>query len=107
MATYKQLTAQLEKLHKEVAIAQQKEIAAVIDDIKRTIVDYDLTAEELGFAARRGQEDAAAAEVSRSEDRRHMERARAPTRLADRAQQGTLSDWCLNTSRVSVEKVHA
>src|SRR5471030_3393741 len=55
MATYKQLTAQLEKLHKEVAIAQQKEIAAVIDDIKRTIVDYDLTAEELGFTARRGR----------------------------------------------------
>ena len=47
MATYKQLTAQLEKLHKEVAIAQQKEIAAVIEEIKRKIVDYDLTAEEL------------------------------------------------------------
>jgi DNA-binding protein H-NS len=55
MATYKQLTAQLEKLHKEVAIAQQNEIAAVIEDIKRTIVDFDLTAEELGFSARRGR----------------------------------------------------
>ena len=55
MATYKQLSAQLEKLHKEVAIAQQKEIAAVIEDIKRKIVDYDLTVEELGFSARRGR----------------------------------------------------
>ena len=55
MATYKQLTAQLEKLHKEVAIAQQKEIAVVIEDIKRKIVDYDLTAVELGFTTRPGR----------------------------------------------------
>ena len=55
MATYKQLTAQLEKLHKEVAIAQQKEIAAAIEDIKRKITEYDLTAEELGFTARRAK----------------------------------------------------
>ena len=56
MATYKQLTAQLEKLHKEVAIAQQKEIAAVIEEIKRKIVDYDLSAEELGFSVKRGRQ---------------------------------------------------
>lgn len=55
MATYKQLTAQLEKLHKEVAIAQQKEIAVVIEDIKRKIIDYDLTAVELGFTTKRGR----------------------------------------------------
>jgi DNA-binding protein H-NS len=55
MATYQQLTAQLEKLHKEVAIAQQKEIAAVIEEIKRKIVDYDLTVEELGFSPKRGR----------------------------------------------------
>src|SRR5260370_21125145 len=56
MATYKQLTAQLEKLRKEVAIAQQKEIAAVIEEIKRKIVDYDLSAEELGFSVKRGRQ---------------------------------------------------
>ncbi|AJZ62430.1 H-NS family nucleoid-associated regulatory protein [Paraburkholderia fungorum] len=49
MATYKQLTAQLEKLHKEVAAAREKEIAQAIADIKQKIADYDLTAEELGF----------------------------------------------------------
>jgi DNA-binding protein H-NS len=55
MATYKQLTAQLEKLHKEVAIAQQKEVAVAIEEIKRKIVEYDLTAEELGLSGKRGK----------------------------------------------------
>ncbi|WP_144138892.1 H-NS family nucleoid-associated regulatory protein [Paraburkholderia sp. BCC1884] len=53
MASYKQLTAQLEKLHKEVAVAREKEIAEAIADIKQKIADYDLTAEELGFANKR------------------------------------------------------
>jgi DNA-binding protein H-NS len=54
MATYKQLTAQLEKLHKEVAFAHENEVAQVIADIKRKIVEYDLTIEELGFTSKRG-----------------------------------------------------
>lgn len=54
MATYKQLTAQLEKLHKEVAVAHEKEVAEAIAYIKRKIVEYDLTIEELGFTAKRG-----------------------------------------------------
>ncbi|MCC8393856.1 H-NS histone family protein [Paraburkholderia sp. MMS20-SJTR3] len=49
MASYKQLTAQLEKLHKEVAVAREKEIAQAIADIKQKVAEYDLTAEELGF----------------------------------------------------------
>ena len=49
MASYKQLTAQLEKLHKEVAAAREKEIAQAIADIKQKVAEYDLTAEELGF----------------------------------------------------------
>ena len=52
MATYKQLTAQLEKLHKEVAAAREKEIAQAIADIKQKIADYGITAEELGFASK-------------------------------------------------------
>ena len=51
MASYKQLTAQLEKLHKEVAVAREKEIAQAIADIKQKIAEYDLTAEELGFTS--------------------------------------------------------
>ncbi|MFM0736865.1 H-NS histone family protein [Paraburkholderia xenovorans] len=52
MASYKQLTAQLEKLHKEVAVAREKEIAQAIADIKQKIAEYDLTAEELGFSGK-------------------------------------------------------
>jgi DNA-binding protein H-NS len=50
MASYKQLTAQLEKLHKEVAVAREKEVAQVVADIKLLIEEFDITAEELGFA---------------------------------------------------------
>lgn len=53
MATYKQLTAQLEKLHKEVALAREKEIEQAIADIKQKITEYGITAEELGFSTRR------------------------------------------------------
>ena len=51
MASYKQLTAQLEKLHKEVAAAREKEVAQAIADIREKIAEYDLTAEELGFTS--------------------------------------------------------
>ncbi|TDG07294.1 H-NS histone family protein [Paraburkholderia guartelaensis] len=53
MPSYKQLTAQLEKLHKEVAAAREKEIDQAIAEIKEKIAEYDITAEELGFASRR------------------------------------------------------
>jgi len=53
MPSYKQLTAQLEKLHKEVAVAREKEIAEAILEIKAKIAEYDITPEELGFAGRR------------------------------------------------------
>lgn len=53
MASYKQLTAQLEKLHKEVAAAREKEVEQAIADIKAKIAEYDITAEELGFSSPR------------------------------------------------------
>jgi DNA-binding protein H-NS len=53
MPSYKQLTAQLEKLHKEVAAAREKEIAEAILEIKAKIAEYEITAEELGFSNRR------------------------------------------------------
>jgi len=55
MATYKQLTAQLDKLHKEVALARDKEVADAIVEIRNRIAEYNLTVEELGFSARRGR----------------------------------------------------
>ncbi|MEW9582620.1 H-NS family nucleoid-associated regulatory protein [Paraburkholderia sp. DGU8] len=51
MASYKQLTAQLKKLHQEVAAAREKEMAQAIADIKQKIAEYDVTAEELGFTS--------------------------------------------------------
>jgi len=53
MPSYKQLTAQLERLHKEVAVAREKEIAEAILAIKAKIAEYDITPEELGFSSRR------------------------------------------------------
>jgi DNA-binding protein H-NS len=52
MPSYKQLTAQLEKLHKEVAAARDKEVAQAIADIKAMIAEYEITPEELGFSNR-------------------------------------------------------
>ncbi|WP_321887915.1 H-NS histone family protein [Paraburkholderia bannensis] len=51
MPSYKQLTAQLEKLHKEVAAAREKEVEQAIAEIKEKIAEYDITAEELGFTS--------------------------------------------------------
>ncbi|MBN3858907.1 MULTISPECIES: H-NS family nucleoid-associated regulatory protein [unclassified Paraburkholderia] len=51
MPSYKQLTAQLEKLHKEVAAAREKEVEQAIADIKEKIAEYEITAEELGFTS--------------------------------------------------------
>ncbi|WP_322105383.1 H-NS histone family protein [Paraburkholderia sp. J41] len=52
MPSYKQLTAQLEKLHKEVAAAREKEVAQAIAEIKEKIAEFEITAEELGFSGR-------------------------------------------------------
>lgn len=52
MPSYKQLTAQLEKLHKEVAAAREKAVADAIAEIRQMIADYDITPEELGFSSR-------------------------------------------------------
>lgn len=52
MPSYKQLTAQLEKLHQEVAVAREKEVAQAIAEIKEKIAEYEITAEELGFTER-------------------------------------------------------
>ena len=66
MASYKQLTAQLNKLHQEVAAAREKEVAQAIADIKQKIAEYDVTAEELGFTSpRKPSRKAASTSVAR------------------------------------------
>ncbi|MPW15392.1 H-NS histone family protein [Paraburkholderia sp. CNPSo 3157] len=52
MATYKQLTAQLEKLQKEMEQAREQEVTQTIAEIKQKIAEYGITAEELGFSTK-------------------------------------------------------
>lgn len=53
MATYRQLTEQLAKVQAQMAAAREKEMAAVIAQIKEQIAEYGITAEELGFSSKR------------------------------------------------------
>jgi DNA-binding protein H-NS len=50
MATYRQLTEQLVKVQAQMEAAREKEMAAVIAQIKEQIAEYGITAEELGFS---------------------------------------------------------
>lgn len=49
MATYRQLTVQLEKLQQKIDKEREKAITDAIVDIKAKIAEYDITPEELGF----------------------------------------------------------
>lgn len=55
MASYRQLTEQLAKVQAQMAAAREKEMAAVIEQIKAQIAEYGITAEELGFTAKRAR----------------------------------------------------
>ncbi|HEX2544656.1 MAG TPA: H-NS histone family protein [Ramlibacter sp.] len=54
MATYLELKEQAEKLMAEAERVREQEIADTIDDIKRKIEVYGLTAADLGFARAAG-----------------------------------------------------
>jgi DNA-binding protein H-NS len=49
MATYRQLTAQLEKLQQKIGKEREKALAEAIAEIRAKIEEFDITAEELGF----------------------------------------------------------
>ncbi|AOJ36064.1 H-NS histone family protein [Burkholderia metallica] len=53
MATYRQLTAQLERLQQKIDKEREKAIADAIADIRAKIDEYDITPEELGFRSTR------------------------------------------------------
>ncbi|MFT4064725.1 H-NS family nucleoid-associated regulatory protein [Paraburkholderia sp.] len=98
MASYKQLTAQLEKLHKEVAAAREKEVAQAIVEIKQKIDEYDLTAEELGFtsSAHKPRRKAASGSVAKYRNPKTGEtwsgRGRSPGWLAGKNRERFLID---------------
>ncbi|PCE29816.1 H-NS histone family protein [Burkholderia ubonensis] len=49
MATYRQLTAQLEKLQQKIDKEREKAITDAIAAIRAKIEEFDITPEELGF----------------------------------------------------------
>ncbi|KVE35544.1 H-NS histone family protein [Burkholderia sp. TSV86] len=49
MATYRQLTVQLEKLQQKIDKEREKAITDAIAEIRAKIEEYDITPEELGF----------------------------------------------------------
>ncbi|RYO87440.1 hypothetical protein DL763_006310 [Monosporascus cannonballus] len=63
MATYKELIAQKAKLEEQIETARAKELEAVIQQVRQTVAEYGLTAEDLGLAQRRGRRAGAKAPV--------------------------------------------
>lgn len=57
MSQYAELKAQIAKLQEQADDARRKEVSAVIGEIKQKIVEFGLSAHDLGFAeaARRGR----------------------------------------------------
>ena len=55
MAKYIELKSQIEKLQKEAEILRKRERSENIASIKEAITAFDLTAEDLGLSASRGQ----------------------------------------------------
>jgi DNA-binding protein H-NS len=49
MATYRQLTAQLEKLQQKIDKERERAISDAIAEVKAKIEEFDITPEELGF----------------------------------------------------------
>lgn len=70
MKSYKALRAQIAKLEQQAKTVRHNEVKAVIAQLKKTIAEYGLTAEELGLAGggnpgpRRGRKPAAAPRTS-------------------------------------------
>ncbi len=55
MATYKDLLAQKAKLEEQLEAARQKELAEVTAQVRQIVLEYGLTAEDIGFASKRGK----------------------------------------------------
>ena len=53
MPSYKELQAQIDKLQTQAENARQKEISAVVTQIRGVMADYGLELADLGFRAKR------------------------------------------------------
>ncbi|MGA3949195.1 H-NS family nucleoid-associated regulatory protein [Ralstonia nicotianae] len=52
MATYKELLAQKQKLEEQLETARLKELEQVIAQVRQTVADYGLTAEDIGLSSK-------------------------------------------------------
>lgn len=52
MATYQEIVQKINELQKQAEEIKAREQAAVIDDIRKKIEEYGLTAEDLGFGSK-------------------------------------------------------
>ena len=64
MATYKELLAQKAKLEEQLEAARQKELAEVTAQVRQIVVEYGLTAEDIGLAPKRGKRASARGPVA-------------------------------------------
>jgi DNA-binding protein H-NS len=53
MASYKDLQSQIEKLQKQAEQARDKEVAAVVAQIRALMSDYGIQASDLGLSSKR------------------------------------------------------
>ncbi|KVD49855.1 H-NS histone [Burkholderia sp. ABCPW 11] len=65
MATYRQLSAQLERLQQKIDKEREKAVADAIAEIRAKIDEYDITPEELGFLPAKSAAAAIAAKPKR------------------------------------------
>ncbi|ALF90955.1 H-NS family nucleoid-associated regulatory protein [Ralstonia solanacearum] len=64
MATYKDLLAQKTKLEEQLEAARQKELATVTEQVRQVVLEYGLTAEDIGLAPKRGKRASAKTPVA-------------------------------------------
>jgi DNA-binding protein H-NS len=53
MASYKELTAQIEKLQKQADQAREKEISSVVTQIRALMAEYGIQPTDLGISSKR------------------------------------------------------
>ncbi|MHA6896646.1 H-NS family nucleoid-associated regulatory protein [Ralstonia pseudosolanacearum] len=53
MATYKDLLAQKNKLEEQLEAARQKELAEITAQVRQVVLEYGLTAADIGLAPKR------------------------------------------------------
>ena len=68
MATYKDLLAQKAKLEEQLEAARQKELAEVTAQVRQIVLEYGLTAEDIGLAPKRGKRGPRAAAAPKYRD---------------------------------------